>query len=145
MWIKLNNSTTISRSNSNNLLDKHAQYIMLVMEIHMDEEEAVAEGGDEVGTEVDIQTTKPKKMVGTLAGIQVGTQAGIQVGIQAGILVDILIGAEVVVVEVGAIVMVDMEEVEVEVVEVAEVMTGGAEGRAAVRFRGVVTTKHSCR
>lgn len=26
----------------------------------MDVEEAVAEGGDEVGTEVDIQTTNPK-------------------------------------------------------------------------------------
>lgn len=144
MWIKLKTSTTISRSNSiSSLLDKHAQYIMRVMEIHMDVEEAVAEGGDEVGTEVDIQTTNPKKMAAILAGTQVGIQAGTQVVTQAGILVDIQIGTEVVVVEIGAIVMADIGEVEVGVVEVAEVMVGGVEGWAAVRFRGVLKSKHN--
>lgn len=140
MWIKLKTSTTISRSNSiSSLLDKHAHYIMRVMKIHMDVEEAVAGGGDEVGTEVDIQTTNPKKMAAILAG----TQVDIQVVTQAGILVDIQIGAEVVVVEIGAIVMADIGEVEVGVVEVAEVMVGGVEGWAAVRFRGVLKSKHN--
>lgn len=113
----------------------------------MDVEEAVAEGGDEVGTEVDIQTTNPKKMAAILAGTQVVTQAGTQVVTQAAILVDILIGAEVVAVEVGAIVMVDIGEVEVGVVEVkvevAEVMVGGVEGWAAVQFRGLLKSKHN--
>lgn len=90
----------------------------------MDEEEAVAEGADEVGTEVAIQTTK--KMV------------DIQVAIQ----VDILIGAEVAVVGVGVIEELDMAEAEV---EVGEDMGEDVEGWVVDRGVGVgaAASKHS--
>lgn len=87
----------------------------------MEEEEAVAEGGEGVGTEVDMQTTKKMEVI------------------HVAILASTLTMAEAVVVGVGVIVELGMEEAEVEVV--AEDMAEGVEGWAV--GQEVVATKHS--